>query len=345
MVVSHGDSATFDYAIPAKIMADAARVSHGQMQRAVASAEAPLPGDAELERRVVPLGLSAELDACLMGGVGYGELLVYLAPPCRGKTSYLWRTATNAAQVGRNVLGVTLEINGRKCWQRHYQCLTHLTNTELADARDLVVAERDRMPGKLWVHDYSYSKYTPTMLQADVEQMRAEGHDVDYIMIDYMEIMSASETVYGKGSGKHVFLGDMVTDLRRVANALNVPIITAWQINRQGADRYVFTPQDISECWEVVKIADIIIGLNQGELEQANNVMRAKVMKQREDTALPLVYLHSDLRRMIVKPLEDMDVTEDTATTALGSGDRPRNEMHSGRVVGRRKPSGSGSSG
>jgi len=278
-----------------------------------------------------------------MGGVGLGELLAFLAPPSRGKTSYLWRTATNAAQYGRHVLGVTLEIRRSKCWQRHYQCLTHLTNSELLNARDLVSAERSKMRGSLHIHDYAFSKFTPSMLQADVELLRSEGVPIDYVMVDYMEIMSADEVTYGKGSGKHVFLGDMVTELRRVANVLDVPIITAWQINRQGADRYTFTREDISECWETVKSADILLGINQGEMELENNCVRLKVMKQREDTALPLIWLHSDLRRMIIKPWEDKDVEAEDGTGEVGSGDRS-GSVHSGRVAGRRRTTGSGSS-
>lgn len=302
LVITNRDSPVFDYAVPAKLLADASRISSEKHDACLEVLDAGLPGDDNMVRCATPLGLSDALDDALAGGVGRGELLVVMAPFGRGKTSYLWRMASNAAQAGEGVWAATLEIKRYKCVNRYYQCITHLTNTELLEGRRLVAGRRKKVKGKLWIADYTSRMLTPSMVQAEVEQLRADGHEITYVMIDYAEIMRPEIRTYGKQEPK--ILGDMMVDLRRVANVLDVPIVTAWQVNRVGSTKLVFGPDDVSESWEVVKHADIILGLNQSDHEAQQNVMRIKIMKQREDVSRNIFYLHSDLRRMNITDLE-----------------------------------------
>ena len=305
MVVTHGDSPAFDYGIPAALMSRAANVAQNKLQERQEACQAGLPGDAEMVRKCIPLGIHPDLDKELMGGVGRGELLIVLAPPERGKTSYLWRMATNAVLGKENVVAYTLEIARYKCFLRYYQGLTGLTNSEMARQPQLVAARRAqaRKKGTLWVNDFSSIKFTPSMLEADLEQMFDEGLDPTYVMIDYMEMMFPTGGFGYKGKSS-ASLGEMVQEIRQIGVQFNVPIVSAWQINRPGAEKIVYSSTDISESWEVIKVADIILGLNQGPIELNNMVMRLKTMKQREDTSRGLHYLHSDLRRLIIHPLE-----------------------------------------
>lgn len=310
MVVTHRDSPVFDYSVPAKLLADAERIASGARVEVIESRDAALPGDPEMEREVVPLGFSARLDAALAGGVGRGELLVIMAPQNVGKTSYLWRATTNAALAGENCWTATLEIALRKCYGRYYQCLTGLTNTEMLSARRLINQRRKQVPGHLWFNDYRRrEKLSPAQLHAELEMAYNEGREVSYVMLDYAGIMKPDGMRYNRGD--HLIKGEMVVDLRGVAAEFNVPIVTAWQVNRIGSTKLVFGPEDVADSWEVCQHADIILGLNQTMAERNENVMRVKVMKQREDTDFPLVYLHSDLRRMKIMDLEGAEDAED----------------------------------
>jgi len=312
MVVTHRDSPVFDYGVPARLLADAERIATGQRVEVVESRDAALPGDDEMVRDFVPLGISDRLDAALAGGVGRGELLVILAPQNVGKTSYLWRIATNAALAGENCWTATLEIALRKCYGRYYQCLTGLTNTEMLTARRLINTRRKKVNGKVWFNDFrGRSKLSPAQLHAELEQARDEGKEVSFVMIDYAGIMKPDNARANRGD--YLIKGEMVVDLRGVAAEFDVPIITAWQVNRIGSTKLVFGPEDVADSWEVTQHADIILGLNQTRQEQQENVMRVKVMKQREDTDKPLLYLHSDLRRMKICDLEGADDGEGEA--------------------------------
>ena len=264
---------------------------------------------------VCSLGLSDELDDVLRGGVGAGELLVLLAPPARGKTSFLWEMSTAAARQGRNVLGVTLEISTKKCVRRVDQSLTKLTADELIMCRSVVKQARAQLAGNLWIKDWSYKGVTTDDIGALVRRMRKNGDTVDFLMVDYLELVRPS--VYNRNSERHNY-ARVVQDMRALAVELQIPIISAWQVNRAGSDNWLLSERDISECWDVIKIADIILGLNQAPQDKAERLMRVNVIKQREGTARPQVNLYCDLERM---DIHETGTDPDDEPTDMACGD------------------------
>ena len=105
--------------------------------------------------------------------------------------------------------------------------------------------------------------------------------------------------------------------MRAVAVACEVPILTAWQVNREGSDQHNVELRHVSESWDVIKHADAIIALNQTEAERDERIMRMRILKQRESTERPQVYLHADLNRMVIR---DAQGDTDGATTSLDAG-------------------------
>lgn len=309
MVLVHGDDPKFEYDIPARIMGQAAQAARGKLQERVDASKGGLPGDPDMVRRVVPLGLHAGLDKELAGGVGNGELLIVLAPPERGKTSYLWRMATNAALEHHRVAAYTLEIATYKCKIRYYQSLTGMTTSELIANRQEVSARRAQAArkGSMLIHNFNQTIFTPSMLDADIEQMFDEGLNPTYIMVDYLELMQPDGTGYN-AKRDWQSLGLMVNQVRQTAQRYDIPIVTAWQVKREGALKDLFTTTDVSESWECIKLADIIIGLNQSEAEQGHNVMRIRTMKQREDPSRQIWTCYSDMRRNVITEIENREV-------------------------------------
>lgn len=304
--LTHRDDATLDYGVPARLMAKAHSINTESHKPVLSSRLVGLPGDEDMLRVATGLGYSPELDAALGGGIGNGELGIMLAPPKRGKTSYLIAAAAHAVKEGHYVAYFTLEIPERKVYLRYFQSLVHMTYTDMLANRQLIAARRAQVKGEIRVIDASMYHLTPAMVLAKVEELREEGYPVSYIVIDYVELMYPNDG-FGRLGSSSRSLGDMVMDVRRNTVSLDVPTYSAWQVNRGGSDKVIFGTSDISECWEVVKHADIILGQNQGPQELANNVMRIKVLEQRESPARPLIYLHSDMTRNLIRTL---DVTE-----------------------------------
>jgi len=314
-ITMRADDDKFDINHAASLLQGALEVGPAIDARVLTFSEASLPGEGDERVSVCSLGISDELDSVLSGGVAAGELLVLLAPPARGKTSYLWKIVTSAAQQGMNVLGVTLEISARKCVRRVDQALTGLTRDELIDHGSAVRAARRSLPGEIWIKDWSYAGVRVEDIRAQVLRMRQRDQRVDMLMVDYLELVRPKTT--SRNSERHDY-ARVAADMRALAVELNIPVVTAWQVNRQGSNQYMVSERDISECWDVIKIADIILGLNQSDAELSERVMRVGVIKQRESTSRPQIYVHSDLNRMVIRGTGNQDTNNEEEANISG---------------------------
>lgn len=288
--------------------------------------ETGLPGQTVDRPGLTSLGLSPQLDRCLGGGVASGELAVILAPPSRGKTSYLCSIGARAAEAGRNVLHITLEISTRRVARRYDAALTGLKPSELINAPKTVAAARKRVRdngGSVHIKDWSYSEVSPADIRGLVKGMRAQGKPVDMVIVDYLELLVPEKVAgnnWARREQRHVF-GALGKQMRASAVGLDLPIITAWQVNREGSDLHNVELRHVSESWDIIKHADQILSLNQTDAERNEYIMRIRILKQRDSTERPTIYLHSDLDRMRIResaegePVEIQEITmeEDNA--------------------------------
>lgn len=287
--------------------------------------EGALPGEIDDRPGIVGLGLCPELDRVLGGGVAAGELLVFIAPPARGKTSYLCAVGARAAAAGRKVLHVTLEISDIRVNRRLDSALTRMKRTEMIERPGVVAAARKAVVaagGTVQIKDWAYRDggCSPADIKGLVRRLRADGIDIDMVVVDSLELMTpnASKT-HGRQELRHV-LDRQIKEMRAAGKALNVPVVSGWQINRAGSEVDTLTMAHVAECYGLNRHADIILGLNQSVGEAENNQMRIGVLKQRDGTARPQVTVRSDLDRCYVGPLQEEEVDEDrtidaTATT------------------------------
>jgi replicative DNA helicase len=291
-------------------------VAHHLCQRAVDLTESAggavvdlddtgLPGTTDDRPGLCPFGLSDELDTSLGGGVASGELAVFLAPPARGKTSYLVAVGAKAAQAGKHVLHITLEISTRRVGRRYDSTLTGLKSSDLIGSVKAVAAARKKVKkngGSIHIKDWSYTDVTPNDIRGLVKGMRASGQSVDLVIVDYLELLQPSSTGenYGRREQRHVY-GQLGKQMRAMAVCLDVPVITAWQVNREGSDMHNVELRHVSESWDIIKHSDQIISLNQTDAERDERVMRLRVLKQRDSTDRSVFYVHSDLDRMVIR--------------------------------------------
>jgi replicative DNA helicase len=282
-----------DSNIPQDLMARAADISEGVHTQVTKLDDIGLPGEADVRTNVCPLGLSPDLDSVLDGGAGGGELVILLAPPGRGKTSYLCSIGGRAATAGKRVLHVTLEISLRRVGRRYDQVYTGLTREEMIAAPTAVAAARKQVKGEVYCKDWSYASVTPADIKALVKAMRSDDKPIDLVIVDYLELLEPNRRL-GRFEQRHAY-GQLGKDMRAVAVALDVPIITAWQVNREGSGNDFVGLHHVSESWEVIKHADTILGMNQSRGELDAKTLRLSVLKMREGTARPEFQLYSNL--------------------------------------------------
>lgn len=289
----------------------------GLLESAVAARRTEVEGFIDFESAPLPdaiadrpdtcgLRLCAELDDYLGGGVAAGELCIFLAPPSRGKTSYLCTVGARNMLAGRKVLHLTLEIAGTRVTNRYDSALCKMTRWELAKHKALVQDRRDaakKAGGKLVILDWSFKgDASPAELGVAIERIRRSGVppnwtpiDIDFVIVDYLELMLPNRSRgLSRRDQRHVF-GQVGKDLRALAVDMQVPMVTAWQVNRGGSAEYQIQLDHISESWDIVKHADIMLSLNQTSHEASTDLMRIQILKQRDGTDRREVDLHSDL--------------------------------------------------
>lgn len=309
-VTNHVEQESFDANAVADLAARAVDVSD-RISSAVTDLFATgLSGSPEHRPVRISLGLSRKLDSGLRGGTGPGELCLYLAPPATGKTSLLIKSGAAHAQRGGGVLHITLEINTRKVVERYDQAWTSLGQEALQteagqktinDARRLVQAAG----GQVHIVDWSYMQVTANDIGALVRKMKAQGNKVTMVIVDYLGLMSPN-----KATGREVYrqtFSAVGKEMRALARNLDLPVLSAWQVNREGSKKSVLGPADISESWDVVMIADTIIGLNQNLVMLNHNRMKLNIIKQRESTDRSVYELFCDLDTMTVRDITAED--------------------------------------
>lgn len=328
-ISNHVDKTDFSFNTVADLAARAVEVGERVTQAVTDVVASPLSGAADNRRVAHGLGVSHQLDAGLRGGVAGGELSVYLAGPSVGKTSFLCRTGASHAADGGRVLHVTLEINTRKVVERYDQCWTSRGREDLEtpDGQEAVSLARDlvrQAGGHVWVVDWSYLTVSAADIGSLVRRMKGTKCPCcdrmmapTMIIVDYLELMSPNKL---PGKEMRQIFSAVGKEHRALARNLDLPLCTAWQVNRAGNDVNLLSKKDVSESWDIIKIADIILGLNQTMEELNNKRLRVNIIKQRESTNRGVFELYSDLDRMVVRDTKHED-TRDQVNAIIGRTD------------------------
>jgi hypothetical protein len=213
------------------------------------------------------------LDQALRGGIAAGEVLVFLAGPKKGKSSVIAKVGAANALAGQRVLDVTLEISKEMRMRRYDSAYTGLDYDGLLENPDMVRTARKRVEGAgggVTFVDWQYEEHSPSELLPIVEQ----HGPFDLIILDYLELMIPDQTkTIARREQRHL-LSKLGKDIRGVAKQLQVPVVTAWQVNRLGAGEDTVTERDISESWDIIKHVDAVFGISQSGEEKRNGLLR-----------------------------------------------------------------------
>lgn len=255
-----------------------------------------------------PTGI-AEFDKAGIGPVPK-ELLIVMAPPNTGKTWALLNYTKYALLGRKKVLHLTLEMHEGRTSQRYMQMLFSISKRNadvntveferdddgnmigltpstihrptLEDNPDIRAQLRNHLRHsnrlQLVIKQFPTGQLTIPMLEAYLDQLeRVKNFVPDMIVIDYGDLMKLD------ASNLRASLGQLFKDLRGIAVERNCAMVTATQTNRDGADVGVITEKHVAEDFSKIAIADNIISLNQTEAERTLGLMRAFVVKARND--------------------------------------------------------------
>jgi len=244
----------------------------------------------EVKEKKISTGIK-RLDLELDGGMSPGELLVFLGPPGRGKTTALINMGMGALMQGLKVLHLTLEISDRKIARRYDMRITKNTFQSLRDNPGAIKNPLSRLKAKgcnLVIKDYSMESPRVQDIYSMVLNYQSRNNEqFDIIVVDYGDLLAPGQ----KHKDTRHSLEEVYTDLRRLAVKLQVPIYTASQSNRESLNRNLVGLRDVAESFGKVKVADVVIGICQTPEEEEEKLVRLFIAKSRKKSGHPTIRL------------------------------------------------------
>lgn len=217
------------------------------------------------------------LDRCMQGGLGVGELGVIIAPSGVGKSTTLTNFGYGAICYGFNVLHVTLELKeidiALKYAARHTgQAIDNIVKHDptfysMASANPIAA-------NRLMLKYFSPGTATVANIRALLSFLRAQNFKPDLLIVDYIKKMKFD----GESIGA---LGRIADELITLGDDFGCGIWTAQQAQRNYRFAERTNIQGIANDVSIIENADVALAISQNEREHTEDRFRFETGKVR----------------------------------------------------------------
>jgi len=164
------------------------------------------------------------------GGLGSGEMGVFVAPAGIGKSMALVNIAAGAVKAGLTVIYYSLELSETYVGARFDSHYTGIPNQDLKFHQEEVIKKVESIKGRLIIKYYPTKTATVPMLAAHLDKCTMQGFKPDLVIVDYADLLRDTTS---KGAVRNdIMLGNIYEDLRGMAGTYQIPVYTASQANR-----------------------------------------------------------------------------------------------------------------
>jgi len=229
-------------------------------------------------RKVVPTPWDV-VNEIMDGGLGAGEMGVFVAPAGIGKSMALVNAAANCVKKGLNVVYYTLELSDTYVGGRFDSHFTGIPTSDLKYHKEEVEQALDKLPGKLVIKYYPTKTASVNTIAAHLDKCALQGLKPDIMFIDYADLLR--DTGASKTARHDQVLGGIYEELRGLAGLHQIPLWTASQANRSAADMEVIEADKIAESYTKVMVADFIVSLSRKTADKISGTGRWHIIKNR----------------------------------------------------------------
>ena len=134
----------------------------------------------------------------------------------------------------------------------------------------------ENVPGDLVVKHYPTKTASVTSLKAHMDKMTLQGKKPDVVIVDYADLLRGPSK-----EKRHEELEEIIEDLRGMAGEYEVPVFTASQINRSGAEDDIITGTKIAGSFSKMMTADFVVSLARKIEDKLAGTGRWHVIKNR----------------------------------------------------------------
>jgi len=289
-----------------------------------------------------------ELNKRLGPGFLPGTLSVILAASGVGKSLLMTDLASSMLKKGKNILLVSLEMSDKEIMKRVHANALDLPINSLIDlsktdgelarldrpalSKEQILTSYERLKtsgtsGKFFIKDYPPGSFSALMLEQLVESFKIErGINLDIVFVDYIGIMKSD--LVSPSAGLYSYVKSIAEEVRAAAMKLNLPIISASQLNRNATNNVDEADNsNVSDSMGTVMTADFMLFLLQNEAMKEKKEIVCKITKNRfagrTDTWLMNIdYEHMRFADMLVQNA-GTDMSNIEITKSLGIKSAP----------------------
>lgn len=240
-----------------------------------------------------------------------------------GKSVFLATTASHLIlEKKKNVVFLTLEMSENETLKRIYaNILNHDINTFKTTPKEVISQKFDEIKdhlGRLIVKEYPPNMLTANMIEAYLERLQTQtGIKPDLLIVDYLGIMASN--VLSPSVGPYAYFKRIAEELRALAIKLNIPILSAAQINRSGYGNTSAGLEAVSDSIGIAQTADIFFILSRtkemDDLNQANIMFK----KNRSTGFLGDCLIGTDFSRMRFFGMEEQSISYTVANPSTNT--------------------------
>lgn len=171
------------------------------------------------------------------GGLQPGELIVIAGETSQGKTALSMNITLNAATTFRKAVGVfTLEMTDTQLASRAMSMETNVTSKNILQRKmdnlvwsDFINKLSTLVNSSIYINHVASSD--KTYIENAIRQAMVK-HNLDLIVVDYLQLIRNSQRFKSTADS----VAEIANDMKRLAIALNVPIILISQLSRDHND-------------------------------------------------------------------------------------------------------------
>lgn len=232
----------------------------------------------ENKRNTIPTPWDV-LNEIMDGGLGSGEMGVFVAPAGIGKSMALVNIAAGAVKAGLNVIYYTLELSETYVGARFDSHYANIPTQDLKYHQEEVTEKISKLKGKLIIKYYPTKTATVNTIAAHLDKCAMQGFNPDLILVDYADLLRDTSS---KGAVRNdIMLGNIYEDLRGLAGTYQIPVYTASQANRSALEEDIIEADKIAESYSKVMVADFVVSLSRKMTDKISGTGRWHVIKNR----------------------------------------------------------------
>jgi len=197
-----------------------------------------------------------------------------------GKSHMLVGFGANALLEGKNVVHYTFELNERVTGIRYDSNLLGISSTDCFEHKEEIKAfysENQEKLGQLVIKYYPTSSITVQTIRSHLHKLSTKGMRPDLILIDYIGIMRSSV----RYELPRLEMKKVCEEVRELGGELQIPIWTALQSNKEGANSEVVDLTNMAESYAQAAVADFVLGLSRPSLQKSTGLATLFIAKNR----------------------------------------------------------------